>query len=46
MSDINEIIREPIEQAGKRKINSIVALLVASCTSPSGAGLYPVARRY
>lgn len=29
MSDINEIIQEPIEQANKNKINSIVALMVA-----------------
>ena len=29
MSDINEIIQEPIEQAGKNKINSMVALMVA-----------------
>jgi hypothetical protein len=29
MSDINETIQEPIEQAGKSKINSLVALFVA-----------------
>ncbi len=29
MSDINEIIQEPIEQANKNNINSIVALMVA-----------------
>ena len=29
MSDINETIQEPIEQAGKSKINSMVALFVA-----------------
>ncbi len=29
MSDINETIQEPLEQAGKNKINSMVALFVA-----------------
>jgi len=29
MSDINEVIQEPIEQAGKSRINSLVALFVA-----------------
>jgi hypothetical protein len=29
MTDINETIQEPIEQAGKSTINSMVALMVA-----------------
>src|SRR5258708_23409323 len=29
MSDINETIQEPIEQAGKSKINSVVAVMVS-----------------